>query len=261
MDIDITPILEGWDFRADRKMVRRFAGSDGLEKIQLRVDLGLLQMNILGRPDGKRPFGFETMLDYQQSRLQEHLDTHNGDDEAFELSSEDCFKLQQEAIQFHHRYISLYQLDDYPRVLEDTDHNLDLFEFVSEYAADDEMISSMDQWRPQLLMLRSRSRGTLLKEKAGADAAIEAVEEGINDLKEFYLEQAHPEWAEKSMEILSLEAWINELRAEKDPVDTKAIELSEKDKLEMEMEEAISREDYEKAAQCRDALAKKGQES
>jgi hypothetical protein len=235
-------------------------GNDGLEKIQLRVDLGLLQMNIDGRPDGKRPMGHETLLDHFLTKLQDYRNENNGEDEGFRLTPEDCFKLQQEAIQFHHRYISLYQLDDFQKVLDDTDHNLELFEFVSEYAAEEELVSSMDQWRPQLLMLRARSRGMLLLKDVGAPAAIEAVEEGINDLKEFYLEQAHPEWAESSMEVQSLDNWLNELRAGEDPPGKEDLELSEKDRIELEMQDAIDREDYEKAAECRDALAKIKQE-
>jgi len=43
-------------------MVRTLKGKDGMPKIQLRVDLGLLQMNAEGRPDGKKPFGHESLL-------------------------------------------------------------------------------------------------------------------------------------------------------------------------------------------------------
>ena len=64
MGKDITPILAGWDYDHDELQVRIVAGDDGREKIQMRVDLGLLQMEIDGRPDGQRPAGFESLLDH-----------------------------------------------------------------------------------------------------------------------------------------------------------------------------------------------------
>jgi hypothetical protein len=57
MSFDISPLLEQWDYQPGQLVVRKFLGRDGVEKIQLRVDLGLLQMNAQGRPDGKHPHG------------------------------------------------------------------------------------------------------------------------------------------------------------------------------------------------------------
>ena len=37
--------------------MRFVAGDDGREKIQMRIDLGLIQMETTGRPDGERPGG------------------------------------------------------------------------------------------------------------------------------------------------------------------------------------------------------------
>ncbi len=38
-------------------------GDDGRDVIQMRVDLGILQMETNGRPDGNQPGGFATFLD------------------------------------------------------------------------------------------------------------------------------------------------------------------------------------------------------
>ena len=54
---DITKVLQNWDYRLGRVDARRVKGEDGADKLQLRIDLGLLQMNAQRRPDGKRPFG------------------------------------------------------------------------------------------------------------------------------------------------------------------------------------------------------------
>ena len=68
MSKDITSILAGWDFDPDELQVRIVAGDDGRDKIQMRIDLGLLQMELTGRPDGERPHGFESLLDYHEAR-------------------------------------------------------------------------------------------------------------------------------------------------------------------------------------------------
>ena len=60
---DITPILSGWDYDPDELQVRIVAGDDGRDKIQMRIDLGLIQMELAGRPDGAAPDGLESLLD------------------------------------------------------------------------------------------------------------------------------------------------------------------------------------------------------
>ena len=49
--------------------VRKIHGVDGLPKFQMRLDLGLLQMEMSGRPDGVRPHGYESLLDYFENNL------------------------------------------------------------------------------------------------------------------------------------------------------------------------------------------------
>ena len=102
MNFDISHLLESWDYQAGQIVVRKFQGKDGREKIQLRVDLGLLQMNARGRPDGRQPFGHESLLEHFEARLAKHL-TEQADGEGFRLTAEDCAKMQQESIQYHHQ--------------------------------------------------------------------------------------------------------------------------------------------------------------
>jgi hypothetical protein len=246
MNFDISDLLSSWEYQAGQIVVRRFQGRDGREKIQLRVDLGLLQMNALGRPDGKQPFGHETLFEHYSNRLQKHLEQHDGNDEGFKLDAEDCSKLQQEAIQFHHRYICLFQLKDFPGVLRDTERNLKVFDFVEKYAETRELAWSVQQLRPQLLMMYIRARATLGLERADHDAAIGAVQEGIEDLRGFFQRIERPDLAEQSGEVQSLENYLEEIRSTR-PV-------SERERLEQALDDAIRREDYEKAAEYRDRL-------
>ena len=45
---DLTKFLLKWDYQPGELRVRRFKGRDGRQKIQLRVDLGVLQMEADG---------------------------------------------------------------------------------------------------------------------------------------------------------------------------------------------------------------------
>src|SRR6476661_1144366 len=68
---DIAAILKGWDYEPGTINVRKINGTDGSPKLQMRLDLGLLQMEMTGRPDGVRPHGFESLLEYHENQLAE----------------------------------------------------------------------------------------------------------------------------------------------------------------------------------------------
>ncbi len=248
MSYDISALLTDWDYQPGQVVARRFKGKDGTEKVQLRVDLGVLQMNVEGRPDGKRPMGHETWYDFQRSRLETHREEHQGDDSAFELDSEGCGKLQQEAIQFHHRYICFFQLEDFALVERDCERNLEVFEFVAEFAANEDLAWSLLQFAPQLLMMRTRARGTKAVRKRRHRDAISAIEEGIEELETFYRENGREDLLENSGEIASLKHWLTEVRSKKP--------LTALEKLQRDLDEAIRLEDYERAAKVRDQMKK-----
>src|SRR5258706_14549763 len=86
MSFDISHILDKWEYHPGQVVVRKFTGKDGQEKIQLRVDLGILQMNAEGRPDGKRPFGAASYYDHLLTKA-----TQVGKDD-FTLTPEDVSK-------------------------------------------------------------------------------------------------------------------------------------------------------------------------
>ena len=148
MDFDISHLLNQWEYQAGQVVARRFKAKNGQEKIQLRLDLGLLQMNAEGRPDGKRPFGHASLFEHYRARLQKYVAAHDSSDEGFKLNAEDCTRLQLEALQYHHRYVCLLQLEDYAAVIRDAERNLAVFDFVSKHAECEEMAWSLQQFRP-----------------------------------------------------------------------------------------------------------------
>jgi protein-arginine kinase activator protein McsA len=68
----------------------------------------------------------------------------------------------------------------------------------------------------------------------------------VEKIRAFCREHAHGEGTENGGEVLSLENWLEEIRAKRP--------LSRREKLERALHEAITSENYEKAAQVRDQL-------
>jgi hypothetical protein len=246
VDSDISHILELWDYVPGQVVVRRFVGKDGREKIQLRVDLGLLQMNVNGRPDGKRPFGHPSLLEFHEAKLKQHRAQHDGDDERFSLKAEDCARLQMEAIQYHHRYICLLQLEDFAAALRDTARNLRVLDFVARYAASEDMAWSLDQFRPQLLLIDTRARASRSLKNNDYPAAIHHVEAGLERIRQFYQDHGRMDLLEHRAELRALEEWRDDLNRDRP--------LTAREKLELDLSEALKREDYETAARVRDQL-------
>ena len=116
---DITSILKGWDYEAGTINVRKVPGSDGQPKLQMRLDLGLLQMELSGRPDGRHPHGCESLLDYFEGQLADHKRRH-GTEIGFQLTANQCELLREEAVQYYQRYLSLFVLEEFPGVVRDT---------------------------------------------------------------------------------------------------------------------------------------------
>jgi len=248
MNFDISHLLDQWEYQPGQVVVRKFVGKDGQEKIQLRVDLGLLQMNAQGRPDGKKPFGHPTLFDFYLAKLEQHQSTHDGNDEGFVLKSEDCARLQMEAFQYHHRYICLLQLEDFGGVLRDTTRNLQVFDFVEQFASDDDLAWTLQQFRPQVLMIHTRAIATQYLQTEEFAAAIKEIENGIERLREFYEEHGRHELMSQSAEITALQHWLEEVNRKRP--------LTRREQLERDLSEAVKQEDYEKAAKVRDALKK-----
>ena len=108
MDFDIASKLQDWDYSPNDLNVRKIKGIDGKPKIQVRMDLGLLQMEWEGRPDGLRPNQKDSQLEYFRSKLRDS-EIKNGPG-SFSLTRDDCWLLAQEAMKFYWRRISFFEL-------------------------------------------------------------------------------------------------------------------------------------------------------
>jgi UvrB/uvrC motif len=242
MSLDLNTILRDWPHENGNVKVRKIAGLDGREKLQLRVDLGVLQMEMTGRPDGQRPHNCDSLLEYHQRRAARAEEKGEG----YELTPEQCAELQQEGIQYYHRYLSLFQINDFAGVMRDTQRNLDLFTFVAEHTDREELSWSMQQFRPYVLMMNTRARASILLGEGKFAEAMGEIERGRDAISEFFQRSNFPELVSKSSEIAFLDEWLEEVKAKRP--------LSKLEIMQREMEAAIAKELYERAAELRDAI-------
>ena len=245
MSKDIGLILNGWDSNPDEVTVRRLTGLDGNTKIQMRLDLGVLQMEMAGRPDGKRPHGYESLLEYYEARLERYR-ALNGDYYGFEVDADSCASLKQESMQYYYRYLSLFHLGDYPEVIRDTDRNLRVFQFINDWAETDDDRTSCEQFRPYVLMMNTRATACQFLEEQKFDAATDEIESGIERIEDFFLTLERSDLIEGCREISFLRDWSERIR------DNRPLTAAEK--LRRELSSAVEREDYEYAAQLRDQI-------
>lgn len=245
MSADITPILNQWPYEPGKINVRLIDGDDGEPRIQLRLDLGVLQMRTSGRPDGQRPHGFESLLEYHESRLDEHAD-EKGSASGFALSEEDCRELREEAVQYYHRYVCLMVLEDYDGVVRDTTRNLRLLDFCSRHAANEGDRHVLEQFRPYITMMRARALASQALSDNEPKAAIHAIDEGLAALHQYFQEQGEAETFEQAAEVQILKGMRDAL--------TPKLPVSQQAELRQRLESALKQENYELAAILRDEL-------
>lgn len=244
MSKDLAVLLHGWDYNPNEVTVRRILGIDGREKIQMRLDLGVLQMEVNGRPDGKRPFGYESLLEYHLAR-KEQVDSAD-EWSSWVLDAEECSELKQEAMQYYYRYLSLFHLGDYWNVIRDTERNLRAFDLIRDFAEEDSDRMSLEQFRPYVLMMNARARACIALEEKSYDRALDLIQNGIEAIVDFFREIEREDLVENCREIQFLEEWSERIRSNRP--------LTAADRLRRELHTAVEKEDYERAAQLRDQL-------
>ena len=245
MQRDLTTVLKSWEFDPEDICARRIVGLDNREKLQVRFELGILQMELTGRPDGTCPHGYESILDFHLDRLEAYRNEH-GSEEGFILDEDACNELWQEGMQFYQRYICLLHLEDYEGVLRDTAHKLAVFDLVRTYTEDEEIKLSFEQYRPCVIMIHARSKGEICLQSDDYEGALDVVEEGIEEIRSFFEAFGDPELVASSEELQALQTWSEEIRSN--------FPVSARQRLSTQLEDAVTDERYEKAAQIRDRL-------
>ncbi|HEY4329442.1 MAG TPA: UvrB/UvrC motif-containing protein [Phycisphaerae bacterium] len=244
-EMDITQSLRGWSFEPGQVNVRLIRGNDGKPKLQLRLDLGLLQMELDGRPDGKRPHRAPTELEFQKRKLAVH-EKKAGSDSGFALTPRDCQALREESAMFYHRYLSLFVLEQYEAVIRDTQHNIDVLELCGRYGKSDYDRTCLEQYRPYIVMMNVRAKACDALKKGFVQTAVAYLRGGIRQIAHLAPREHRRKFLRSSNEARILLDMLKQIRAQL-PADPRDI-------LRKRLDDAVRAEKYEEAASLRDQL-------
>jgi hypothetical protein len=239
---DIDFILENWEYQPGVAQARLVQADDGRQVIQLRVDLGVLQLEAAGRPDGASPHGHATYYDYlkEQARLARKAQT------TFALSEEQCQEADREFLQFYHRRMCWLALRQYARAIRDADHTLAFMDFVKRHSPSDEYLHAHEQYRGFVLFQRTQAAAALEVENKEPGRAVKEIHNGLTRLRDFFAFYEREEEMEDDRMVQHLRHVESTLREQFQVEPT----------LEEQLQDAIANEDYERAARLRDAIKK-----
>jgi hypothetical protein len=245
MSQDIDAALKGWDFKPGVVQARLVQAADSRQVIQMRVDLGILQIETAGRPDGSRPHGYPTYFDYlrQQARVADRAG------QSFVLSEEHCQEADREFIQYYHRRICWLALRNYVQAIADADHTLHFMSFVCDHPPSEEYAQAHEQYRGLVLFHRTQAAAALAVEKDDPEGALDAIRDGLEKLRAFFAVYDAEEQMEEDGMVQQLRKMDRSLRK------LHNIEAT----LQERLAEAVAKEQYETAAKLRDALRRRQQ--
>ena len=212
--------------------------SDGREVLQMRIEMGLLQMEVAGRPDGEHPGGTDLCLDWLHE-----LARVEGD--SFAISEEQCLEIDREFLQFYHRRICWLALRQFPRAIADADYTLKLMDFVGAHSPSQQWTLSHEQYRPFVLFHRIQAAAMQGVEESDAEAAIETIDRGLEEMREVFARFDAEEQFDRDELVGQLVSMKESLRKEYCVGKTLAEQLAD----------AVASEEYERAARLRDEIA------
>lgn len=243
--IDLQPALGDWPYDPEKISVRKIVSTEGSVRIQMRVELGILQMEAEGRPDGAKPYGDESLVAYYHKRLAEH-EQCNGTVLGFGLSHEQCHELRLEASLYYRRYIAYFVLEEYANVFRDTSHSLAIFDLCRDHALEPEDRVSLEEFRAYVIMMDVRARAYHALEEGEPGSALAHVNRGIMSIKAHFERHGSLDAEATSEEIKILRTLGNEL-SQRVPKDSLIV-------TRKALRAAVEQERFEEAARLRDAL-------
>jgi len=241
---DLSHILNSWPYDENNN-VRFIKKEEGPELMQIRLPLGIEQYNLNGRPDGRKPENGDHFLEVYQKR--EEVTKKSG--RIFILGDEDFRALWGESLLYYYRYLILFQLGYYRRVIRDTNHNLDICLLVDQYYRSDER-KELLQYRPYIRRINAISNAMIYLAENREDRAVEELGKGITDIEGLSQIDTEVFEFEKSRSIRVLIDVIRQIQTIYTRVGKKAFKAS----LAEELGRAVATENYERAALIRDQL-------
>jgi hypothetical protein len=244
--LDISNSLAGWNYQPGEVNVRLIRGDDGRQKIQLRLDLGLLQMETTGRPDGKRPHNCASELNYQLNRKRIFERKHESA-ARFQLSHADVRALRDETGMYYHRYVSFFVLGNYKAVIRDTQHNLDALDLCKSSARNPHDRQALEHHRPHALMMQGRARACAALKQGYLGSALAFLRGALKQIEQCLSQDGrHPVDLKLSAEARILMHLIQDVKRQ--------LPTDPREELQQLLSKALENENFEEAAALRDQI-------
>jgi hypothetical protein len=237
---DIDSVVRGWPYKNDVVQARLIPAHDGRQVLQMRIELGILQLEVAGRPDGQRPHGYPTYFDYLQAQAAAAAEL----EQPFVLEEEHCRSADREFTQFYHRRVCWLALRQFDKAVADADHTLAFMDWLKEHSPSEEFTQAHEQYRGFVVFHRTQALAAGYVEREQPEAAIDALRQGLEQLRGFFAQFGVEDRMEEDGMVQQLRSLERKLRQ------AHGIDAT----LEEQLQQAIANEHYEAAARIRDQL-------
>lgn len=227
---DLTRLLREWPFEPETPQVRLTTAEDGRTVLQVRVPLGLLQMELSGRPDG-RPSA---------------MDALNPRDRETPLTIEESGAIREEIHLYQQRAAALLALGEAGEALRDAEWCLALTALLVDLSSSRAERRNGARLRAHVLALRARIVAMTAVRAGQPNAALRTVEQAIDEIRVEARRAGLDPDVEARYELLALESFRDAL--------VPKLPSSQRAELEARLRAAIAAENYELAAILRDEL-------
>jgi tetratricopeptide (TPR) repeat protein len=254
MTADLNSLFDQWPHDRDDESenVRCVQGDDGKPKIQVRVRCGVFQWEYEGRPDGARPYGCTSLLDYYEARIRE-LREAEGSDASLHMTKEEVEAVGEELLDYYQRRVLFFKLGEYDRARQDAEHNLALMDIIRANVDDPDVVLLHERWRPFVLMHRTEAVALLDCQNGNAKRALRRIDEGVRTIRRYFKRCGRDDLIKDSQELAALGELKQQLRELYElPLNPNEVLAA----LHEEQEKAIADEDYERAARLRDEITR-----
>jgi hypothetical protein len=255
-------ILIRWPLDKTTVTARIINGYDGQPQLQLRLDCGILQMFLDGRPDGLKPHKCQNLLEYIERQTNEETDRETDPEENSKTWRRVWPELDREMTQFYHRRLGLLAVakkaqEDrdtelarscYRRAARDAEFTLHAMDFIRDNCDDEDHIENHERFRPFVLWHWTIAQTQQKILDKDFDEAIEQVKQGMGNITKVYEDHGLTKWLKHDPSMAELRILEKEIR--------KLYGI--KATLHEQLQHALSKEDYENAAKIRDQLKAQG---
>ncbi|MGD9722496.1 MAG: UvrB/UvrC motif-containing protein [Pirellulales bacterium] len=238
---DIDRILKEWAYEPGEISARIVRATNGRDVLQMRVEMGVLQLETSGRPDGVRPHGADTYFEYLRGVAKKS-------GKGFELNPQQCLEADREFMQYYHRRVCWLALREFRRATADAKHTLEFMDFVRAHSPNEEWTVSHEQYRPFVMFHRVQASTLARLEEDGPEASLAELDRGLDEFRELYRDlEAEEQWEDDE-----LVRRLYELR------DTLREQYDLRPSLSEQLAKAVAAEEYELAARLRDEISRQG---